>query len=479
MQPNYDEATRVQAEREAAQQPFRAQFVTCKTLDALAATIKKAKRFHTAPWVSWICNAEKKWCGAKKPDATKQKKLAAILKDLIVKGAELALVDENERRSRHALASVLACEELTIKQRVQLLELAIAHGANPAARVVYPQWASETGPFAGYYVTPSALDVALAEPAFLDAIRPHVSAEALADAELRRAVAQLSSRDDEAFAIAGNLDRLVTKLDDTQTAALVHFACGAEVAPSYLERIVDQVDVDFALAAPQTFQVPVYWGVVPTVRVPAGGAALDVIDAILGFATRARTSQATTPLQNFRAEDTDAIIERATAKRATLVARGAHKRVPVEFLDLPANLGKTAEQLLRLAKLRGIDTGPLHAAMASVDTGGMGPWGFLRAVVPPFEAALIGALDAPPLVALLSTFSTDRYSNQLTRSALPDEQRAGVDIAIAYHEADGAQMLAVKTARGTEIWRLENDEVTVLAPTVGDYLAAEIDRWQA
>ena len=492
MHPTYDEAVRDQEQRDSAQKPFRTQFESCKTLDQLAAAIKKSKKsFDVAPWLSWICDGpgdDKKWTGAKKPDATKQNKLVAIIKELIKGGAELALVDENGRMAPHALATLLGFEELAIKQRIELALLAIAHGANPAERIAYPMWGSETGPCLGYRPTSSALDVALDEaelPGVLAALAPHVKPGALADAYLRHAIAKLRYRPelpeiDAWLAKAGMLDRVVTKLDETTSAALVHFLCEAEVAPAYLERMIERLDVNTALPAAATFMVSIRWGVTPSIRVPAGASALDLVDAILGFVTRSEAAHARKPDEQFRATDAVKIREHATIKRALLLARGANKTAPADQLDLPPALAKTGEQILRLAKLLGAETSPIREAMASVDIAGIGPWSFLRAVVPPFEAELLPEkLDAAPLVQLLSAFTSDRWSTQLRKSELPAERRASAEVAVVFHEADDARMLAVKSGGDTQIWKLERDEVTVLAPSVSDYLSAEIDRWQA
>ena len=491
IEPSYDEAVRDQHERASAQKPFRKQFEKCKTLDQLAVTIEKARKsFDSVPWLSWICDGpgnDTKWTGANKPVAAKQKKLAAIIEDLIANGAELALVDEQGHRSAHALNKLLQLDELTVKQRVALLELAIEHGADPAERIAYPTWASETGPFLGYEPTMSALDIALHDdehPELLAAIVPHVAKGVLEDAYLRFAIDKLSSYRDVTRIVplvdrAGQLDRIVTKFRSTSSAALVHFLCEAEVSPACLELLIDRVDVNLAVPGPVSFLVSYRSGVTPSIRVPAGATPLDIVDSILGCVTRAEAVNARRPDKAFYSDGAKRIREAAEAKRALLVARAAKQGTRTDHLDLPPALAGTAEQILRLAKLLGADPAPIRHAMAAVDTDGIGPWSFLRAVVPPFEPELLSPrLDAAPLVELLSAFTSDRWSTQLRKSELPADRRAAAELAVVFHETDGARLLAVKSGGDTQIWKLASDEVTVLAPSISEYLAREIDRWQ-
>src|SRR5690242_9785681 len=120
MQPSIDQAVRDQKQREAAQQSFRRQFQRCKTLEQLAAAIAKARKsYDIAPWLAWICRRSgdgRKWTGATKPVAARQRQLVAIIAGLIEGGAELAMVDESERESPHALALLLELDELTPAQ---------------------------------------------------------------------------------------------------------------------------------------------------------------------------------------------------------------------------------------------------------------------------------------------------------------------------------------------------------------------------
>ncbi len=492
-EPSYAEAIRESKTREAAQKPYRKQFVKCGTLDKLAALLAKNKStFDSVPWLSWICEGpgeDKKWATTRgKPDAKKQKALVKIIGDLIKGGAELALVDEEGRLEPHALARLLQLDELTAAQRVTLLELAIEHGADPADRLAYPLWASENGPFSGYEVTKSALDVALADdehPQFLAAIVPHASRGVLEDARLRHVIDNLRNRPEhwlDRFTSlvdsAGKLDRIVTKLDSTSSAALVHFLCEAEVRVEYLDRVIDRVDLDLPLPAPLTTLVSIAWGITPSMKVPAGSTPLDMVDAILGFVKRAEAANAKKPDKSFRADNAATIRQLAEQKRERLVARGA-KKGDAAAIELPPVLAETAKQLLRLAKLLGVDDAPIRDAIAGVDTDGMGPWGFLRAIVPAFESELVSPkLDAPPLVQLLTAFTTERWSNELRKSRLPAARRASAELAIEFHTDDDASLLAVKAGGTTQIWRLASDEVTVVAPSVPAYLEREIDRWQ-
>ncbi len=495
-EPSYAEALRDSQARGAAQKPFRKLFGKCKSLDQLAALLAKHRDSHDSiPWLSWICDGPgegRTWTHVRdKPDAKRQARLVRILEELIEHGAELALVDEEAHRGPHALARLVQLDELTAPQRVALLELAIEHGADPGERIVYPLWGSESGPFLGYQPTRSALDVALDDdehPELLAAILRHVSAGVLEDAYLRHAIAGLTrwipaNGGVERFAAAvdragGRLDRFVTRLDSCQTGALVHFLCGAEVRIEYFDRVIDRLDASLALPGALTIHVAIEWGLTPTLRVPEGATPLDLVDAILGFVTRAEAANARKPSEQFRADTAATIRELARHKRDRLLARGAEKSARPERLDLPPVLAETGEQLLRLAKLLGTDEASLREAMSAIDTGGMGPWGFLRALVPRFEAELVSPELPSPLAHLLTAFTTDRWSTQLRRSELPAAERAAVELAVVFHRDDDASMLAVKTATGTQIWRLAGDAVTVVAPSVPAYLQAELDRWR-
>ncbi|MCX5745480.1 MAG: hypothetical protein NT062_23635 [Proteobacteria bacterium] len=306
----------------------------------------------------------------------------------------------------------------------------------------------------------------------------------LEDAYLRHAIGTLrSDRELDRFGAivdqAGALDRVVTKLGDTASGALVHFVCEPEVRVAYLEHVIARVDVNQPLPQALVVLVPIRWGVTPSVRLRAGSTPLDLVETILAFVTTAEASHASKPNDQHRADTAAMIRTLAEAKRELLLARGAMRGAATDVLDLPPILAETATQLLRLATLIGADAAAIRAAVGTLDAGGMGPWGFLHEVVSRFEQELVSpALTSPALARLLAAFTTDAWSNQLDRSDLPAARRASASLAIEFATDDDARMLAVKTDRGTEIWQLAGDTVTVVAPSVPAYLEAEIDRWQ-
>jgi hypothetical protein len=498
--PTFAEATRESNARDAAQKPFIKQYEAVKTLDQLASLLKKnASTYDFVPWLSWICAGagkygdSEKWTEKRdKTDPKKQKQLVSIIEALIEGGAELALPDERGRNEEDSLAKLVRFDELTVEQRVKLVGLAIANGADPSERLVYPLFAAEDGPCIGLYTTKSALDTAIASEenreAFLKVMADAAGKAAVEDSFLRVAIDDLrsASRKPEYLddwmnqlvdRAGANLNRVVTKLDSTDRAALVHFLCGADANAAALERLIDRVDVDLPLPDAMTTGVSIRWGVVPTVRIPTGGTPLDIVDAILGFVTRGEAANEKKPDDQFRPAEAKTYREEAEKKRALLAGKGArHGETKVE---LPPVLAQTGEQILRLAKLLGSDEQPIRAAMAAIDTDGMGPWGFLRALVPPFESELVSEKLNEPLAQLLSAFTCDRWSNEFRKSGLPASRRASAELAIEFHSDDDARLLAVKADGGTQIWKLVDDEVTVVAPSVPEYLKAEIDRWQA
>jgi hypothetical protein len=456
-------------------------FDKAKTLGKLKELVEKRDdTYATVPWIAWICAGpgnDKKW--------GKPKDLAALMAKLIAGGAQLALIDEEDRHSRHALAQILRFDELTIDQRIALVEQAIECGANPAARIVYPTFAVEDGPCIGYHVTSSALDIAVEEvddnPQILDMIEPHVERGTLEDAFLRQAI-DLVHRNRKVEEVAklleragDDLDRVVTRLDSTDRGALVHFLCGSEVSFELFASVIDKVDVDLPLPAPLTVQVSVSWGIVPSIKAPAGATPLDIVEMVHGFVARAEATNAKKPDSSFRADNATKMKAIAEQKTAKLVELGAKHGEKSDALDLPPILAETAAQVLRLAKLVGADDAPIRETIASMNLDGTGPWGFLHELVPTFESELVTEQVAGPLRTLLAAFTSDRWSNQAKKTRIPSSRRSAVELAIEFDD----DLFAVKTDGGTQIWRVEDDEVTVLGESVPAYLARVIDAWQS
>ncbi|HEY0255448.1 MAG TPA: hypothetical protein VGC41_28155 [Kofleriaceae bacterium] len=482
----FAEAERASAARKKAQQPMRKQFEKVRDLGALAKLIAaNHDTFATLPWLQWIMdgvpssgdNGNGSWTNE---EPAERKRLVKIIEELLDNGHDLSVVNSFGACDDHPLAQLFSTSELGDAQRIALVKRALARGDDPTARVAYPQSKLESGSGILYYCSRSALDVAIdnTDKAQLAAIEKRVSADAWTDAYYYEAIDQLSSYADPARLAAwkaildraGDLDLVVTKLSDTDTAALIHFACAADVAPEYLEELIGRVEIGTPLTTSMTFSAGE-----TRIKLNKGSTARDIVEAILTQLARVEAAQKKKQDKHYDADEMAKL--RATTERK-LALLGSASRGKVAATVLPPAIAATAKQVLRLAKLLGNDTAPIQAAMDVANTDFHGPWGFLHEMVSQFPDQLVPPKeDAPELWDLIDVHTSKSWMKFGKLDVVPAAKRGTVEAAIKF----GANLYAIKLAdeKGTQIWRIANNKATVVAPSVGEYLAGAIDRWQA